>query len=593
MHGGLLPRSPQGLPTFCMIPSHKPSTPTSGSSRGKKAPEAHLRAARFGGQARFIIVTGGVCSSLGKGIAASSIGAIMKACGFKVFVQKLDPYLNVDPGTMSPFQHGEVFVTDDGAETDLDLGHYERFIDEPMSKLSSVTTGQVYSDVLARERKGDFLGGTIQVVPHITNEIKRRVLEAAKKSEAQIMMIEIGGTVGDIEGEPFLEAVRQLKAELGPDRIFHVHLTLLPYLKGSKELKTKPTQHSVGELRRHGLQPDMILARADYKISTDLLKKISRFCDVREEAVIPALTVSSIYDVPLNFQQYEIARIIGEKLKLGKLTPDMTEWAKGQKRHEAAVTPVKIALVGKYTHLEDAYLSVIEAIKTAAVHRGHKAEIIWIDSEKLEKKDGETWKLLQSCDGMVVPGGFGIRGIEGKIAAAHYARTNEVPYLGLCLGAQILTIEFAREMLKDPELTSEEFDEKGKFPKSKYVVHFLPGQHAGRAKGGTLRLGAYECTLKKGTKAYAAYGSTALTTGGTAKISERHRHRYEFNNDLRKKLEEKGLIVSGEWPEANIMEIVEVKGHPFMLGSQFHPEFKSRPHRPHPLFAAFMKAVVG
>lgn len=548
------------------------TTKTTGSRAKKRLP------------ARFIIVTGGVCSSLGKGIAASSIGAILKACGLKVFVQKLDPYLNVDPGTMSPFQHGEVFVTDDGAETDLDLGHYERFIDEPMSKLSTVTTGQVYLDVLSRERKGDFLGRTIQVVPHITDTIKQRILDAAKQSDAEIMMVEIGGTVGDIEGEPFLEAVRQLKAELGSEQIFHVHLTLLPYLKGSKELKTKPTQHSVGELRRHGLHPDMILARADYKINPDLLKKISRFCDVPEEAVIPALTVPSIYDVPLNFQKYDIARIIGGKLKLGKLVPDMIEWEKGQKRHEAAVTPVKIALVGKYTHLEDAYLSVIEAIKTAAVHRGHKTEMVWIDSEKLERKDEEVWKLLKSCGGMVVPGGFGIRGIEGKIAAAQYARTNKVPYLGLCLGAQILTIEFARAMLKDPELTSEEFDEKGKLPRTKYVVHFLPGQHFARAKGGTLRLGAYECTLKKGTKAYAAYG--------TAKISERHRHRYEFNNDLRKKLEEKGLIVSGEWPEANIMEIVEIKGHPFMLGSQFHPEFKSRPHRPHPLFAAFMAAVV-
>lgn len=542
---------------------------------------------------RFIIVTGGVCSSLGKGIATSSIGAIMKACGFRVFVQKLDPYLNVDPGTMSPFQHGEVYVTDDGAETDLDLGHYERFIDEPMSKLSTVTTGQVYQDVLAKERRGDFLGGTIQVVPHITDAIKRRMMEAAEVSGAEIMMVEIGGTVGDIEGQPYLEAVRQLKSELGPERIFHVHLTLLPYLKGSKELKTKPTQHSVGELRRHGLQPDIILARADYKVAPELLAKISRFCDVKEEAVIPALTVNSIYDVPLNFQKYDIARIIGEKLKLGELKPDMSEWERGRERHEAATKAVPIALVGKYTHLEDAYLSVIEAIKTAAVHCGYKAEIVWIDSEKLEQKDAETEKLLQSCKGIVVPGGFGIRGVEGKIAAAHYARMHKVPYLGLCLGAQILTIEFARSMLKDAAYTSEEFDEKGKVPRSKYVVHFLPGQHAGRAKGGTLRLGAYRCVLKQGTKAFEAYGSAALTTRGVQEVSERHRHRYEFNNALRRKLEGKGLVVSGEWSEANIMEIVEVKGHPFMLGSQFHPEFQSRPHRPHPLFKAFMKAVVG
>ena len=544
-------------------------------------------------ETRYIIVTGGVCSSLGKGIAISSIGAIMKACGFKVFVQKLDPYLNVDPGTMSPFQHGEVFVTDDGAETDLDLGHYERFIDEPMSKHSTVTTGQIYQDVLMKERRGDFLGGTIQIVPHITNAIKLRIREAAAENQAEIMMIEIGGTVGDIEGQPYLEAVRQLKSELGPTKIFHVHLTLLPYLKGSKELKTKPTQHSVGELRRHGLQPDVILARADYRIEKELLQKISRFCDVVPEAVIPALTVNSIYDVPLNFQKYNIAKIIGKKLDLGELRPDMSEWVAGQKRHEQAIKPVKIALVGKYTDLEDAYLSVIEAIKTAAVHRGHKAEIVWIDSEKLEAKDAETWKLLQSCKGLVVPGGFGTRGIEGKIAAAHYARTKKVPYLGLCLGAQLLTIEFARASLKDPKLTSEEFDEAGKLPKSKYVVHFLPGQNAGRAKGGTLRLGAYKCKLKKGTKAFEAYGLTTLTTGGVEEISERHRHRYEFNNSLKKKLEDKGLIFSGEWPETGLMEIVELKNHPFMLGSQFHPEFKSRPHRPHPLFAAFMGAAVG
>lgn len=536
-------------------------------------------------QPRFIIVTGGVCSSLGKGIAAASIGAILKAAGLKVFVQKLDPYLNIDPGTMSPFQHGEVFVTDDGAETDLDLGHYERFIDEPMSKLSTVTTGQIYTSVLAKERKGDFLGGTIQVVPHITNAIKERIAESAEKSGADVLMVEIGGTVGDIEGEPFLEAVRQMKSEMGPDRIFHVHLTLLPYLKGSKELKTKPTQLSVRELRRIGLQPDMILARADYKVPPELLDKISTFCDVERAAVIPALTLSSIYDVPLALQKYKIANVIGKKLGLGELKPDMKEWEAGRKRHDAAKKTVKIALVGKYTNLEDAYLSVIESIKTAAVHNGQKAEIVWIDSEKLDAGDKETWKLLEKCKGIVVPGGFGTRGIEGKIKAAHYARTQKVPYLGLCLGSQLLAIEFARAMLKDPKLTSEEFDEEGKLPSSKYVVHFLPDQHKGRAKGGTLRLGAYECQLKPGTKAYEAYGQDI--------ISERHRHRYEFNNKLRKQLEDKGLVFSGEWPETGLMEIVEVKGHPFMVGSQFHPEFKSRPHRPHPLFAAFMKASLG
>jgi CTP synthase len=570
---GLLPHTGRIARFVYMIPPKKEATEKNKNPSGKNKADPC-----------FIIVTGGVCSSLGKGIATASIGAIMKAAGFKVFVQKLDPYLNIDPGTMSPFQHGEVFVTDDGAETDLDLGHYERFIDEPMSKLSTVTTGRVYTEVLAKERRGDFLGGTIQVVPHITDAIKDYMINAAEKSGTDIMMVEIGGTVGDIEGEPFLEAVRQMKAELGPRRVFHVHLTLLPYLKGSKELKTKPTQLSVRELRRIGLQPDIILARADYKIPRDLLDKISKFCDVPREAVIPAQTVHSIYDVPLNFQKYDIARIIGEKLGFGPLHPDMSEWAEGSKRHEKAQKTIPIAIVGKYTNLEDAYFSVLEAIKAASVHHGRKAEIVWIDSEKLEQKDKETWSELERCKGIVVPGGFGIRGIEGKIAAAHYARTKKIPYLGLCLGSQVLAIEFARAKLKDPRITSEEFDEEGKIPRSKYLVHFLPGQHKGRSKGGTLRLGSYDCKLKKGTKAQEAYG--------VEEICERHRHRYEFNNSFRKKLEEKGLIFSGEWPESKLMEIVELKGHPFMLGSQYHPEFKSRPHRPHPLFRAFLEAAV-
>ncbi len=562
--------SPELVQNFLMVPS-------------KRAPN----------KTRYIIVTGGVCSSLGKGIAAASIGAILKACGLKVFVQKLDPYLNVDPGTMSPFQHGEVFVTDDGAETDLDLGHYERFIDEPMSKLSTVTTGKIYTEVLARERKGDFLGGTIQVVPHITDAIKASITGAAKQSGADIMMVEIGGTVGDIEGEPFLEAVRQMRNDLGAERLFHVHLTLLPYLKGSKELKTKPTQLSVRELRRIGLQPDMILARADYKITDDLLDKISKFCGVTREAVIPAQTLHSIYDVPLWLQSYGIARIIGLGLGLGNLKPNMKEWEEGQKRHETATKQVTIAMVGKYTNLEDAYLSVIESIKSAAVFNGAKAEVIWIDSEKLEKKDEETWSALKKADGIIVPGGFGKRGIEGKVAAARYARTKKVPYLGLCLGSQIMTIEFARDILKDPTITSEEFDEEGKLDRSKYAVHFLPGQHKDKEKGGTLRLGAYDCVLVNGSKAQKAYASAGLSTGSETKITERHRHRYEFNNDFKKVLEAKGLLFSGTNPGTGLMEIVEVKDHPFMVGSQFHPEFKSRPHRPHPLFAAFMKAVVG
>jgi CTP synthase len=533
---------------------------------------------------RYVIVTGGVCSSLGKGIAVSSIGAIMKACGFKVFVQKLDPYLNVDPGTMSPFQHGEVFVTDDGAETDLDLGHYERFIDEPMSKLSTVTSGQIYQSVLGRERHGDYLGKTIQVVPHITNAIKERIQEAAEKSGADILLVEIGGTVGDIEGEPFLEAVRQMRAEMGADRLFHVHLTLLPYLAGSKELKTKPTQLSIRELRRIGLHPDMILARADHTIPDELLDKISHFCGVERRAVIPAPTVSSIYDVPTNFQSFGMAEIIAEQLDLGDVKPNMKEWDAGTKRHDAVQGEIKIALVGKYTDLDDAYLSVLEAIKAAAVFEKRKAKIVWVDSEKLEKKDEKVWKELKECAGVVVPGGFGKRGIEGKILAAKYCREENVPYLGLCLGAQLLTIEFARAMLGDPKLTSQEFDEEEKLGAEKYVVHFLPGQTKDGSKGGTLRLGAYTCKLLPGTKAAKAYGETT--------ISERHRHRYEFNKAFKEKLEEKGLIFSGIWPETGLAEIVEIKNHPFMLGSQFHPEFKSRPHRPQPLFAAFMKEAV-
>ncbi len=538
----------------------------------------------FDGRTRFVIVTGGVCSSLGKGIAVSSIGAILKACGFKVFVQKLDPYLNVDPGTMSPFQHGEVFVTDDGAETDLDLGHYERFIDEPMSRLSTVTTGQIYESVLSRERNGDYLGKTIQVVPHITNAIKDRILQAAEKSGAQVVLVEIGGTVGDIEGEPFLEAVRQLRSELGPDRMVHVHLTLLPYLAASKELKTKPTQLSVRELRRLGIQPDMLLTRADKKIPGELLDKISQMTGVERRAVIPAPTLHSIYDVPLDLQQYQLGEFIAERLALGNVKPDMTEWAAGKERYTAAREhPVKIAIVGKYAGLEDAYLSVMESIKSAAVFCGRHAEILWVDSEKLEQGDQASWAALREAEGMVVPGGFGLRGIEGKIQAATYAREHRIPYLGLCLGSQILAIEFARHVLKDPALTSEEFDEAGALDRSKYVVHFLPDQYKDMKKGGTMRLGSWPCVLKPGTKAHQAYAAD--------RIAERHRHRYEFNNAFRAPLEAAGLIVSGESPDRELMELVELTDHPFMLGSQFHPEFKSRPHRPHPLFLAFLRAV--
>lgn len=532
---------------------------------------------------KYIFVTGGVCSSLGKGIASASIGALLKASGLKVFTQKLDPYLNVDPGTMSPFQHGEVFVTDDGGETDLDLGHYERFIDTSLSKLSSVTTGKIYGEVLDKERKGTFLGRTIQIIPHITDAIQEKITEAAKASKCDVMMIEIGGTVGDIEGLPFLEAIRQLRYKLGTENTLFVHVTLLPYLGGSKELKTKPTQASVRELRSIGIQPDFILARGDYPIKKDLLKKISLFCDVQEEYVIPAQTLKSIYEVPLAFQKYNIVKLIANKLNLGKLKPNLKEWQEVSRKINAKKSPLKIAIVGKYTGLDDAYLSVIESIKIAGYHNGCEAKIIWVSSEKLEENDKESWKNLKKANGILVPGGFGNRGIEGKIMAAKYARENKIPYLGLCLGMQIMTIEFARQALNDKQITSEEFDEEGKLEKSKYVIHFLPGQHKNRDKGGTLRLGTYPCKIQKGTKTYELYKQS--------QIDERHRHRYEFNNEFKHKLEKAGMLFPGTYEKENLVEIAELKDHPFMIGSQFHPEFKSRPTKPHPLFKGFIEAA--
>lgn len=531
---------------------------------------------------KYIFVTGGVCSSLGKGIATASIGALLKAAGFKIFTMKLDPYLNVDPGTMSPFQHGEVYVTDDGAETDLDLGHYERFIDENLNVMSSVTTGKIYTEVLQRERKGDFLGGTIQIIPHITEAIKNRIKKAAKESGAKIVMIEIGGTVGDIEGLPYLEAIRQMRHEFGKENTLFVHLTLLPYLKASKELKTKPTQASVRELRSIGIQPDLILARADKNISEDILEKISLFCDVEKKCVIPAVTCKSIYEVPINFNHYSVAELVAEKLHLGNVSPMLEDWETLVSKIEAKRDPIKIALVGKYTNLDDAYLSVIESLKIACYHQDLELELEWIDSEKLESKDEKAWEMLKEAEGILVPGGFGIRGIEGKIMAAHYARENKIPYLGLCLGMQIMTIEYARYKLKDPQITSEEFDEDGKLNKDKYIIHFLPGQHKDKDKGGTLRLGAYPCQVIEGTLAHKLYDRDL--------IFERHRHRYEINNDFRKKLEKSDWKVSGMFEEANLVEIAEIENHPFMIGSQFHPEFLSRPHRPHPLFMGFIEA---
>lgn len=535
-------------------------------------------------ETKYIFVTGGVCSSLGKGIATASIGALLKASGFRVFTQKLDPYLNVDPGTMNPFQHGEVYVLQDGAETDLDLGHYERFVGENLTAVSSVSTGKIYSHVISEERKGTYLGGTIQIIPHITNTIKKRIKDAGKQSGADIVLVEIGGTTGDIEGLPYLESIRQLRHELGHKNTLFVHLTLLPYLAGSKELKTKPTQASVRELRATGIQPDFILARADYPIHKDLLKKIALFCDVDEDCVIPAPTVSSIYEVPLKFQEHNLAQLIARKLELGEIKPNLKDWEELNRKIKAKRTKIKIALVGKYTGLDDSYLSVVESLKIACYHQKADLDLLWIDSEKLEKNDPVTWKQLKSAKGVIVPGGFGLRGIEGMIMTAQYCRENKIPYLGLCLGMQIETIEFARNVLKDKKYTSEEFDEENKLNDDFYVIHFLPDQYKERDKGGTLRLGTYPCKLTKGTKTYKLYGQEM--------IEERHRHRYEYNNKFRSRLEKAGLITAGIFPKGNLVEIAEIKDHPFMIGSQFHPEFLSRPNKPHPLFHGFIVASV-
>ena len=534
---------------------------------------------------KYIFVTGGVCSSLGKGIASASMGTLLKASGFKVFPQKLDPYLNVDPGTMSPFQHGEVFVTDDGAETDLDLGHYERFIDTNCSILSNVTTGRVYTEVLQKERQGGYLGGTIQIIPHITNAIKAKIKTAAKKSGTDILIVEIGGTVGDIEGLPFLEAIRQLGHEVGIQNRLFVHLTLLPYLEASNEIKTKPTQASVRELRGIGIQPDIIMTRVDQKIDDDIRKKISLFCDVEKEAVIPAYTAKSIYEVPLKLQEFKLAQLIGKKLNLGRINPKIKDWEEVNKKIKSKRKDLKIALVGKYTGLEDAYISVMESLKIACYHQKRHLKVVWVDSEKLERKNKKAWKDLESCSGIVVPGGFGIRGTEGKIMAAKYARENKIPYLGLCLGMQIMTIEYARHILNNKNITSEEFDEEAQKSKpEEYIIHFLPGQFKGCAKGGTLRLGSYPCQITPNTKTAKLYEKKL--------IHERHRHRYEFNNNFRDQLKGTDYVIAGRYEKADLVEIAEFKNHPFMIGSQFHPEFLSRPNKPHPLFKGLIEASI-
>jgi CTP synthase len=526
---------------------------------------------------RYVFCTGGVLSSVGKGVTAAALGRVLKARGLRVTIQKLDPYINVDPGTMSPYQHGEVFVTDDGAETDLDLGHYERFIDESLTQASNVTTGQVYAEVIARERRGDYLGGTIQVIPHITDEIKRRVALAAQVSNADVAIVEVGGTVGDIEGLPFLEALRQMRRDVGRANTLYIHVTFLPYIGATGELKTKPTQHSVRELRSIGIQPDVIIARADHPVSQDLKDKIALFCDVEPEAVIPLVTTPHLYEIPLVLEEATLGSFVTERLQFETDAPDLTEWRRIVEEIRRPKPALPIAIVGKYVQLHDAYISVREALLHAAAALGYDVQVHWISSEELER--GRGWEALNAVAGVVVPGGFGYRGIEGKVAAAHWAWEKQVPYLGLCLGLQVMIIEGARRALGSDAPNSTEFDPHTSYP----VIDLMPEQRGVVNLGGTMRLGVYPCQLVPGTRAARAYGTDA--------VQERHRHRFEVNNRFRELLEQSGLVFSGLSPDGHLVEIAEVNDHPFMVGSQFHPEFRSRPTRPHPLFLALVRAA--
>jgi CTP synthase len=528
--------------------------------------------------AKYVFVTGGVTSSLGKGITAASIGRILKARGLTVSILKLDPYINVDPGTMSPYQHGEVFVTDDGAETDLDLGHYERFIDENLTQLSNVTTGRIYQAVIAKERRGDYLGGTVQVIPHITNEIKERITRVARDGDPDVVIVEVGGTVGDIESLPFLEAIRQMRKDVGRANVLYVHVTLLPELAATGELKTKPTQHSVKELRGIGIQPDVIVLRSDHPVSDEIREKIALFTDVAPEAVIPAETAQTIYEVPLQFEALGLGRLVVRELGLGDpdTAPDLASWHALVERIKAPKPVLEIALVGKYIELPDAYLSVTEALRHAAWAHGVDAKIRWVDSEALSKEN--LHERLDGAAGILVPGGFGHRGIEGKVLAAHYARDHRVPYLGLCLGLQCAVIEFAREVVGSHDANSTEFDMFTEHP----VIDFMPDQRELEDKGGTMRLGLYPARLTPGSKAHQVYGQEV--------VYERHRHRFEVNNRYRQMLEAAGMILSGQSPDGRLVEIVELADHPWFVASQFHPEFKSRPERPHPLFDGFVGA---
>ena len=528
--------------------------------------------------AKYIFVTGGVVSSLGKGITAASLGRLLKSRGIKVTIQKFDPYINIDPGTMSPYQHGEVFVTDDGAETDLDLGHYERFIDINLTKNSNITTGKVYWSVLNKERNGDYLGSTVQVIPHITNEIKQRVYDVANADGADVVITEIGGTVGDIESQPFLEAIRQVKKEVGKNDVLYIHVTLLPYISAAGELKTKPTQHSVKELRGIGIQPDILVCRTEKPIPSDMKRKIAMFCDVDPEAVIENRTASTIYEVPLMMQEEGLDRIVLNKLAMNYSPANMEGWEKMVYKINNPQKKVKIAVVGKYVELPDAYISVTEALHHGAIDNDAAVKIHWVNAEKIEDPETDLDEVFVGCKGILVPGGFGDRGVEGKIKAIQYAREHKIPFLGLCLGMQCAVIEFARHVCGMTDAHSSEFNPETKHP----VIDLMESQQGIVKKGGTMRLGAYPCKVTPGTHTEEAYGKL--------EISERHRHRYEFNNEYRQALTERGLVIAGTLPDDSLVEIVEVKDHPWFVAAQFHPELKSRPNNPHPLFSKFVKA---
>jgi CTP synthase len=529
---------------------------------------------------KYIFVTGGVVSSVGKGITVASIGRLLKSRGIRTAVQKLDPYLNVDPGTMSPYQHGEVFVTGDGAETDLDLGHYERFIDEDLTRASNVTTGQVYSSVIQKERRGDFLGGTIQVIPHITNEIKTRIGEVSQAHACDVVIVEVGGTVGDIESLPFLEAIRQMRRDAGPENVLYIHVTLLPYIGSTDELKTKPTQHSVHELRRIGIQPDVIVLRSDHPVPEEIKDKVALFCDVDPRGVIPLLTARSIYDVPLILEEAGLGAFLVERLGLPGAAPDLGPWQTLVAGLHGRRRRMTVALVGKYTELRDAYISIVEALEHAGLANDMAVDIQWVNSEEIEGwSQEEVERLLRPVSGVVVAPGFGPRGIEGKIKAARFARTHEIPYLGLCYGMQMACIEVARHACGLEGANSTEIDPTTPHP----VIDIMPDQREVADKGGTMRLGRYRCRLVPGTRARAAYG--------TDEVEERHRHRFEFNNAYRSRLEAAGVVFSGLSPDGRLVEIIELRDHPWFVGTQFHPEFRSRPMRPHPLFRAFVQAA--